>query len=482
MDKPTYLIRRDQTFVALKKLKANLTAWLDRQDEADRDEAGNYLGYQKSRIAALRQVFVGAADALEARIMTMDVSETLKSGDVYRTCREFDQAVVWLYRIFTFYREKFDQRTDQERVGPLLQAADEIVWSCYREVYKQLPKPSPGSEGIIQKPPPLPYIAPDYSPAVWDAAREGASGLSAGMLVKGLDEFVNNMPVPLLRLPPWCVDASWWLVFIGHEIGHVIQSNLGLLKAFREMVVMTAEAQGFKDEYLKRWGAWSEEIFADLFSLMLVGSSAGDALVEVEWTGDAEMVVRREKYPPRAARLWLADAVLRDMDLGGLKTAGELRLEELGAANQEIKRVVDTMQAVQAQLQGSWSGALGPMPAWCNREEIRQASLNGLIGQWAKALPKAAVSPNRELRLPRILIAGGFRAWEAVSVAEPDPLKREAALDVLNKNIVATVRKSGPTDETRAGRLEDTRTSVEIDRLVELVLQAGQEPESVDET
>lgn len=479
MDKSAYLIRRDQTLVEMKKLKANLIAWLDGQDAADRDEAGNYLGYQKSQITAIRQVFGGAADALEARIAAMDVSDTLKPGDVYKTCRDFDQAVVWLYRIFTFYREKFDQR---ERVGPLLRAADEIVWSCYREVYKQLPKPSPGAEGIIQKPPPLPYIAPDYSPAVWDAAREGASGLSAGMVVKGLDEFVNNMPVPLLRLPPWCVDASWWLIFIGHEIGHVIQSNLGLVKAFREMAMLAAEANGFKDEYLKRWGAWSEEIFADVFSLMLVGRSAGDALVEMEWTGDTEMVARREKYPPRAARLWLVDAVLRDMDLGGLKAEGELRLVELGAANQEIKRVVDTMQVVQAQIRGSWSGALGPMPVWCNRDEIRQASISGLIGQWAKALPKAAVSPNRELRLPRILIAGGFQAWEAVSAAEPDPQKREAALDMLNKNIVATVRKCGPTDETRAGRLEETRTSVQVDRLVEIVLQAGQEPESVDET
>lgn len=482
MDKPAYLIRRDQTLFELKKLKANLAVWLDGQDAADRDEAGVYLGYQKSRIAALRQVFVGAADALEARIAMIDVSDTLKPGDVYKSCREFDQAVVWLFRIFTFYREKFDQRADSERLGPLLQAADEVVWSCYREVFKQLPKSLLVAAGIVQKPPPLPYIAPDYSPAVWDAAREGASGLSAGMIVKGLDEFVNNMPVPLLRLPPWCVGASWWLIFIGHEIGHVIQSNLGLVKAFRETVLAAAEVNSFKDEYLKRWGAWSEEIFADLFSLMLVGNSAGDALVEVEWTSDAEMVARREKYPPRTARLWLVDAVLRDMDLGGLKAAGDLRLAEIGAANQEIKRVVETMQMVRAQFQGSWSGALGPMTAWCNRDEIRQASLSGLIGQWAKALPKAAASPSRELRLPRILIAGGYQAWEAVSAAEPDPGKREVALDVLNKNIVATVRKSGPTDETRAGRVEDARTSVQIDRLVELVMQAGQEANDAEET
>ncbi len=477
MEKPAYRVRRDQTLTELIKLKANLTAWLDAQDAGDRDEAGNYLGFQKSRIAALRQVFVGAADVLEARIAAIDIRDTLKPGDVYKACREFDQAVVWLYRIFMYYREKFDQRTDKEIVGPLLQAADEMVWSCYREVYKQLPKPSQGGPNVVQKPPPLPYIAPDYSPAVWDASREGTAGLSAGMVIQGLDEFINNMPVPLLRLPPWCVGAPWWLIFVGHEIGHVIQSNLSLTKSFRDLVGEAAVKNGFTGEYLKRWGAWSEEIFADLVSVLLLGNSAGDALVEIEWSGDTEMVVRREKYPPRAARLSLLDAILRDMSLGGLRASGELRLVELGEANPEIKQITGTLKMVRSAYPGTWMGGLGSLPALCNQDGMRQAYQAGLPGQWARTLAKAAVSPNRDLRLPRILIAGAYVAWQTISSAETDRAKRQAALEILNKNVVATMRKSGPTDETRAGRFEDAQAGAQTDALVTMVLNAGQTTE-----
>jgi hypothetical protein len=80
---------------------------------------------------------------------------------VYDRCREIDKTIVWLRKVWGHFRMKLDGRDDRPGVGPLLRAADEIVWSCYRQVYLLAPVREPS---IKQGPVPLTFIKPEYSP------------------------------------------------------------------------------------------------------------------------------------------------------------------------------------------------------------------------------------------------------------------------------------------------------------------------------
>jgi hypothetical protein len=77
---------------------------------------------------------------------------------------------------------------------------------------------------------------------------------------------LQQIPVPLVALPPNCSQEPWWLAYIAHEVGHHVQADYlrdaRLIEIFAE--VLTA-AGG------ERWGGWGQEIFADVFSLLAIG-------------------------------------------------------------------------------------------------------------------------------------------------------------------------------------------------------------------
>src|ERR1700687_2744182 len=49
---------------------------------------------------------------------------------VYARCRVLDRRLLWIRRLWTYFQAKFDQRQD-EKLKPVLAAADDIVWGCF---------------------------------------------------------------------------------------------------------------------------------------------------------------------------------------------------------------------------------------------------------------------------------------------------------------------------------------------------------------
>src|SRR2546427_3444117 len=169
----------------------------------------------------IEHVLVAAASQLADDADHLDTS--LPEGEFYETCRTLDIATVWLQRMWEFYRQKFDQR-DDDRVGAGLRAADEVVWSCYHGVMERAGRIDPSIDhGAV----PLPFIAPEFSPAAVESDQPLVGALQLSVDLPGWDDelkkLVGSLPLPLLSLPPWCVDSPWWLVYVAHEIGHHVQ-------------------------------------------------------------------------------------------------------------------------------------------------------------------------------------------------------------------------------------------------------------------
>ncbi len=436
------IVRREQSERELARLGTAINAWFVRR-RADSTGDTPFAQLHRTRLDALEQVLKGGLAALSSALESVDVTLGRSAADVNVDCREIDEAVVWMHRVWTYYREKFDQRDDPV-LAPTLKAADEVVWSCYRHVFVSTGLPP----GVRIGPAPLAYVEAEYSPATWEAAKQAPSALREATDIGGLESFLANLPVPTLRLPTWCIDSPWWLVFIAHEVGHNIQQELGLVQPFRAVVAAAWQpAEPEATARAERWGRWSAELFADLVSVAMIGPWAIKALRELVLGPPEEMARPSGAYPAPIVRLVL---MARAADRLGM--SGTEAIEGIDpAASSATAQVVADMGDVDRVL----DRALGPLTEGgktiaelCGLTAVRDG-LTTKARSWAGELALGAGAPVRSLLSPRYLVCASFLAWQRTA-GLPSTDERRKAIDQLAANANVALATSGP-EGTRAG-------------------------------
>jgi hypothetical protein len=325
--------RRERVREELRAFGRELGVWLEERRDKD---TGHQYGSQLDSI----EDFLGSASkVLDGQLAALDGA--LPQARFYEECLWVELRILWLRRLWRFFRERFDQRDDAV-MGPILRAADEVVWSTWQPVYDYARLVGLPFQAM---PAPLPFIDLEHSPALTRAVELVPRELKrdAGELL--LDR-LRKLPVPVIHLPVMCIHSPWWLVFIGHEVGHQVQRFLGLDDSFPECLGQAVRAQeeewgsayALEDSF--RWKGWAREIFADVFSLVSMGTAALWAIAEFVWRSPEHMRESYDRrYPPAAVRLELmaqaAEALgfgeearrpLRGMDAGKL-VKGEPRAE-----------------------------------------------------------------------------------------------------------------------------------------------------------
>lgn len=399
------LARREQTLAELDRLQERVGIWLAKREQAD--ERRQY----RTQLRALRTLLSQAAEVLRAAIEQLD-PDALREGAFYDQCRAHDLRVLWLRRVWDFFREKFDQRDDVE-LGPLLRAADEVVWSCHQPVFDGA-RTWLGSMG--QGAAPLPFVEPWYSPEAYPSDLVPDDLRLAGDAVLPAS-YLNRLPVPVVRLPPICVGSPWWLVYLAHEVGHHVQhdllENLGLVRLFRERIEDAVRREA-GSAVAATWGAWTEEIFADVFSVLMAGPAAVGAMAELEMRNAGDMVQRRPRYPAPVVRLaLLADTVGRASrgSLDGRMALRDLQLDQLAAAHattrDDLALVGLVVGAVLEPLPGLGTSLLN----LCGFDAADFAP-EGAVEEWALTLQgQADRQPEATVRAPRLVASAAFLAW-----------------------------------------------------------------------
>jgi hypothetical protein len=439
------VVRRERSEHDLAHLTLAIDRWFNRRRASTTGQYGttSFADLHKTRLDALERVLRGGLATLESELEKVDVSAGRTLANVNADCRVIDQAVVWMHRAWTYYREKFDQRDDPE-LKATLAAADEVVWSCYKWVYLFGRLPPEVRIG----PAPLAYVESEFSPAIWAAGRPAPENLRDKSGVEGLDAWLATLPIPLLRLPPWSVDAPWWLVFVAHEIGHNLQRELGLVQPFRSALKSAWPASaGNASDRQDRWILWDAEIFADLVSVALVGPWAIAALRELLIAPATEMASDTGVYPPAIVRLTLMARAADRLGMDGAATIAGIDPDAATANEVVIADMADIDRVLDA--------ALGPLTAtgakledMCALESVKD-ELSTQSKLMAHDLGRGPVEPEPHLLTPRYVLGGTFLAWQRVSEV-PDIAKRAGALDALAANASEAISKSGPSD-TRAG-------------------------------
>jgi hypothetical protein len=473
-------VRIEQTRRELDRLRAEIEDWLARRIKAD--ERKQY----QTQLNVLGTILTTALSGVQT---ALDGVSPHVTGAVYSTCRLYDRRLVWVRRLWEYFRRKFDQRDDTQ-LGPVLAAADEVVWSCYAGAFQNaqasLPQLTRGSA-------PLPYIEPRYSPQAIPRA-EPPPDLKSEVDSQFVQDFLAELPIPVVSLPPSCVTAPWWLIYLGHEVGHHVQYDLlpqsQLVGAFGQLLAsaVKAEPEGH-DKTAQRWEKWKLEIFADVFSVFNMGGWAVWAMTELEMADEPTMFRSKPLYPSSVVRLALMSAVADKLGLDGRAALRGLNpqtmvtgppvfdenkhdLRQLAAL--DLKFVSGMAAAVVKQSLGG-AGRFEQLCDW-RREDFMD---DGAVYHWKEGFSgREPLAPELTLRAARLAVSGALAAWAEVSVIEDTEQRAEAQAKLVEDVLpmIAQSREEG----TRAAE-PPPPTDVEQfgDKLARLLLEAG--PETLGE-
>jgi len=424
-------VRIEQSCRRIDRFRTAADEWIGQRHKDD------VTGQYATQLDVLRMAVVGPL--AELRTIADGLTAVPDTGRVYAACRTSDTRTELVRRVFTYYQAKLDQRRDKS-LGPVLRAADEVVWSCWAEPFRNASYRDPA---MTIRPAPLPYIESQYSPAAVPRDDPPAD-LTADRDDSVLITYLERLPIPLIALPAVCADDPWWLAYVGHEVGHHLQHDLvdnwGLVKAFGNLTEAASRAAGEPEP--ARWRTWSAEIFADICSVHAMGPAAVYGIVQLELDDADKMLRGKAKYPPPLVRLGLMAAVAGRL---GLEVTAALEPAGLdGASLPHAALVAALTEAALADPlcgRGPFRSLLGWDPTAFTPGGTIQSLRDGLRNR----IP-LRVRPG--VRTARLLASAAVAAWEEIA-SIPDPRQREDGRSEL-ADLFLTAVLDGREEGTRA--------------------------------
>lgn len=425
------LVRVSTSELLFQHLRTGISDWLEKRFKADT------RGQHATQLSAVSSLFQRILCQLETERKGLD---NIDAGVSYENCQRFDRRTVWLERLWRFFERRFDQREDGE-CRAVLRVADEFVWSCYSR-----PMQRAAALGLRTgpAPAPVPFIEPQYAPEAFPTELVPPDLKDEGEATSLLKEYLNKMPTPVVRMTPSCVVAPWLVVYLAHEMGHHLQYDLlpqrKLVAGFRQVIESAVKEETKSDDEAQKWGGWSKEIFADLFSVVAMGRWAVWAMAELEFKSAKYLDEERDAYPSPAMRLaLLADACDRVTGTGSGTSA---------LCNLLKPEVNSTRRTVLNAIVGVLPGLGMTLADFCS------ADLPGFAREVAVWQSVFEVKDNREpppqVENAPVLTGAALAAWEKVAAnTARDDLA--AACRDLGERYTGKVAAGAPEDGPRGG-------------------------------
>jgi hypothetical protein len=320
-------------------------------------------------------------------------------GPAYGECAKIEKQIAWLWRAWDYFRTKFDQRSNT-RFGETLHAADEVVWSFYRPFFRE------PFDQRVPEPAPLPYIEMEYSPV---AVRRDQGTVIAGkpQHQELLAAAFQKLPMPVLKLPVSAIENPWLIALAAHETGHFLQrmispDPLEFVTRFRTALETGAG---------KEWGPWGIEIFADWYSVLMLGQWSLHPIAQFATGAMADNVKPGGIYPPLLVRLHLMAELADFYGFPGSQTLCDLGLDEPKTG--DFKDYDDVRKAVSKVVRAIME--LDECREIVKRIDLRPENFlaGRLVDQWSAHIANGAAQP--EVGRPdsaRLVAAGSVQVWD----------------------------------------------------------------------
>lgn len=477
-------VRIEQTLQEHEYLQKEIEEWFNHRRLKDK------LQQYYTQLNSLETILTSSLKALRENLDGLaQGSATNSVGQFYDECRKHEKRLLWVRRVWTYFRSKFDQR-DDTRLEQVLAVADEVVWSCYAQVFRSIGFNAP--EGVEQGSVPLPYIDPYYSPKAIPRTNRPPD-LNSEIDSEFLQDYLNLLPIPVVSLPPNCVRAPWWLICLGHEVGHHVQYDLlpewqlvGIFGDLLKSVVLNEYQLTDKERSAQTWKNWGQEIFADAFSVLTMGTSSVWAITELELADEQQMLTRKPLYPSPVVRLalmaHLADSLGMNSQpaLHGLNpqamVVGDSSINDVESRNLRQTAAADLTQVPQivTAILGLPLANLGQFKQLCgwNNDDF---SPYGKVYNWTQALSgRTALHPEESLNAPRLIVSGAVDAWAEVAAIGDAKERADKQLD-LKARILEVVPQSREMGTREGASLPKQNLAVLGDKLVQQLLEANSE-------
>jgi hypothetical protein len=420
--------RISQTHRGLVGLRAEIETWIGLREKSDVQK--QYV----TQLKTLKAQLLYQLAELEPQCGAVSPIDGLRT--VYARCRILDRRLLWIRRLWTYFQSKFDQRYD-DKFKSVLKAADDVVWSCYAQPFRISREELP--------PHPLPYVAPIYSPYAIPRD-EPPQDLRSDVDAEFLAKMLHNIPISIVGIPTQAIEEPWRLAFLAHEVGHHVQFD------FQKGALINSFGKTLLDAGGQRWLDWNKELFADIFSLMMIGPWALWALAELIWTDNASMLDdSNPRYPCALVRLMFMATVADKLDLQGSAALRGLQSADLLDHGPVLIKKRDVRDSVREDLdlldQVATAAAdveVAPSLKLSDLCEFVAADFqmpDGTAHLWGEVLAgRKAMVPEESLRSSRLVLSGGVEAWAEicqVSDSETRKKRRDSLKDLLPSQIVA---------------------------------------------
>ncbi len=431
----------EQTRLEQQHLLDEIQTWVNQWKKQDR------VGQYTTQLEALEAFFSRTIELIRRQFET--VRQETDTRKLYRLSQEFEERLLWLRRAWEFFKEKFDQR-NAPGTKDILKAADEVVWSCFHPAMQCI---FPRRED--QPPAPLAFIESEFSPAAFPleiVPPSLRSGLRNGDAEAALRQCINKLPIPLVRIPPACIRSPWLLIFLGHEVGHQVQyavkPNLGFVSEFQ--AGLETLVSNHQPQTSLCWKKWSQEIFADAYSVACMGRLAGYALSELIY-GPPEALIKRDggMYPPTIVRLRLIQAFSDKLKLPNPQpNFPALNFDQVGTTPIQadlnlIPQVVDFLSDSLPGLNQSLQSLTGFNHQFFERNEPVDTYRRNLLQQTHLAPPK-------DILQARWLTCAGYAAWLNL-VESFDPSRFDQDRKNMAEKLCQALQVCGPEGTRAAG-------------------------------
>ncbi len=210
----------------------------------------------------------------------------------------FESQILAALQIWDYYRAKFALRFVESLRVPLA-LLDDLAWESYRPARAHAVA-SKAVSAVNVREPPLVYPNTRWSP--YARSREQAYELdeSTGDLraFAALDDYLRALPVPLVGIPWYQMAHLPDAVFIGHEVGHLVEEDFGLEEDLRQAIgaALPIDQDSTSEQRRSAWMRyWRSEVFADIYGVLTTGPSYATILLDV-LASDAT-VIATERQP-----------------------------------------------------------------------------------------------------------------------------------------------------------------------------------------
>lgn len=306
------------------------------------------FGIHKSQIAALNLLL----DKATAR-QTAALAALLPDAppDKFAAQRQnVEQQITSAHLLLGVFRYVLQQRTGKKSIAAApgtppapptldpLDLADLVAARAYRHCL-DVAKDAQVITGEQFREPPLCYFNAQRSPTAF--TRRHVVG---AFEFRFSEEVTAKLPVSVLSLPAHFARAVWTYNTLFHEIGHLVDQDLGLKAALVEPLRAVASPETFPT-----WESWLREAIADAFGLLLGGAAFAQTMAKLLYLPDDDMTHQNPKdvHPTPCVRLHLVAAMLEV--LGETAAAAEIGAETTARCGTPI----------------AWPGGLPTLAAEC---------------------------------------------------------------------------------------------------------------------